>query len=58
MNSKAWSELRLKIGDEFEDQYTLYSTRSSFDANLLEEGVSADGIRKLIGYSYSVMRRH
>ena len=58
MFSKAWSELKLKIGDKFEDHYTLYSTRSSFVTNLLEEGVSADDVCKLTGHSYSIMRRH
>ena len=57
MFSKAWSELKLKIGDKFEDEYTLYSTRSSFVTNLLEEGVSADDVCKLSGHSYTVMRR-
>ena len=58
MYSKAWSQLKAKIGDKFEDQYTLYSTRSSFVTNLLEEGVSADDVCKLTGHSYSVMRRY
>ena len=58
MFSKAWSELKLKIGDKFDDKYTLYSTRSSFVTNLLEEGVSADDVCKLTGHSYSIMRRH
>ncbi len=58
MFSKAWSELKLKIGDKFEDVYTLYSTPSSFVTNLLEEGVSADDVCKLTGHSYSIMRRH
>jgi len=58
MFSKKWSELKLKIGDKFEDHYTLYSTRSSFVTNLLEEGVSADYACKLTGHSYFVMRRY
>ena len=58
MFSKAWSELKLKIGDKLEDRYTLYSTRSSFVTNLLEEGVSADDVCKFTGHSYSIMRRH
>ena len=58
MFSKAWSGLKLRIGDKFDDKYTLYSTRSSFVTNLLEEGVSADDVCKLIGHSYSIMRRH
>ena len=58
MYSKAWFQLKEKIGDKFEDQYTLYSTRSSLVINLLEEVVSADDVCKLTGHSYSVMRRH
>ena len=58
MFTKAWSELKLKIGDKFEDNYTLYSTRSSFVTNLLEEGVSADDVCKLTGHSYFILRRH
>ena len=36
----------------------LYSTRSPFVINLLEEGVSSDVVCKLTGHSYSVMTRH
>lgn len=57
MFCKVWSELKLKIGDKLEDKYTLYSTRSSFVGNLLEEGVSADDVCKWSGHSYSIMRR-
>ena len=58
MLQKGWSELKSKIGYKFEDNYTLYSTRSSFVTNLLEQGVSSDDVCKLTGHSYSIMRRH
>ena len=50
--------MKLIIGHKFDDKYTLYSTRSSFVTNLLEEGVSADDVCKLTGHSYSIMRLH
>ena len=50
--------MKLRIGDMFDDKYTLYFTSSSVVTNLLEEGVSADDVRKLTGHSYFIMRRH
>ena len=58
MFSRAWDVIRKDLGDAFSNEFTLYSTRSSFVTNLLEEGVSRDDVCKLTGHSYSVMTRH
>ena len=49
-----WTELK----ENFSDHFTLYSTRSSYVTNILEEGVSRDDVCKLTGHSYEVMTRH
>lgn len=58
MYANAWENIRKELQEHFSDHYTLYSTRSSFVTNLLEEGVSRDDVCKLTGHSYSVMTRH
>lgn len=58
MYANAWDRIRSELTEEFSDHYTLYSTRSSFVTNILEEGVSRDDVCKLTGHSYEVMTRH
>ena len=58
MYANAWDQIRSELSEEFSDHYTLYSTRSSFVTNILEEGVSRDDVCKLTGHSYEVMTRH
>ena len=58
MYSSRWQGIRDEFSKDFSDHYTLYSTRSSFVTNLLEEGVSRDDVCKLSGHNYQVMTRH
>ena len=58
MYADAWERIREELKDEFSDHFTLYSTRSSYVINILEEGVSRDDVSKLSGHSYEVMTRH
>ena len=58
MYSKTWRDLSDVIQDSLTNHYTLYSARSSYVTNQLEEGVSTDDICLLTGHSYRILRRH
>ena len=58
MYANAWEKIREELSDSFSGHFTLYSTRSSYVTNMLEEGVSSDDVCRLTGHSYEVMRRH
>ena len=58
MYASAWEKIRTELQEHFSDHFTLYSTRSSYVTNILEEGVSRDDVCKLTGHSYEVMTRH
>jgi len=58
MYSKTWRDISDVIQDSLTNQYTLYSARSSYVTNQLEEGVSTDDICLLTGHSYRILRRH
>jgi len=58
MYSSCWSKIRDELSDVFDEQYTLYSTRSSYVTNQLEEGVDVQDVCKMTGHSYRVMTRH
>ena len=58
MYTNAWEKIRTELKENFSDHFTLYSTRSSYVTNILEEGVSRDDVCKLTGHSYEVMTRH
>ena len=55
--TKTWATIRSLLED-FSQDFTLYSTRSSYVTNQLEEGVPSDYVTKLTGHAYEVMNRH
>ena len=55
--TKTWTTIRSLLED-FSQDFTLYSTRSSYVTNQLEEGVPSDYVTKLTGHAYEVMKRH
>jgi len=57
--SNAWKTIRNVLKEQnFSQDFTLYSTRSSYVTNQLEEGVPSDYVTKLTGHAYEVMKRH
>ena len=55
--TRTWTTIRSLLED-FSQDFTLYSIRSSYVTNQLEEGISSDYVTKLTGHSYEVMKRH
>jgi len=57
--SNGWKTIRNALKEQdFSQDFTLYSTRSSYVTNQLEEGVPSDYVTKLTGHAYEVMKRH
>jgi hypothetical protein len=56
--SRTWDQIRKQLADSLTGHYTLYSTRSSYVTNQLEEGIPSDYVCKLTGHAYEVMKRH
>ena len=55
--TKTWTTIRSLLED-FSQDFTLYSTRSSYVTNQLEEGVPSDYMTKLKGHAYELMKSH
>lgn len=61
--SNAWSDMRDRLGDKLspirsDQKYTLYSLRSSYITNQIEEGKDVYLIKQLTGHSLEILSRH
>jgi hypothetical protein len=61
--SKTWDELREALGSKLspvrsDQKYTLYSLRSSYITNQIEEGKDVYLIKQLTGHSLEILNRH
>ena len=61
--SKTWDDLREALGSKLspvrsDQKYTLYSLRSSYITNQIEEGKDVYLIKQLTGHSLEILNRH
>jgi hypothetical protein len=61
--ARCWSDLREELGDKLQpirtdQQYTLYSLRSSYITNQINEGKDIYLVKKITGHSLETLNRH